>query len=751
MPILRVHKTNRKLMLIRLLSITLLVILIACNNNPSTQIENSRFNLDFEDNALNSDLPDNWFQWGTPDYVIEKDTGNVYSRKYSCAIYSSPEAKDKSFGCVAYKLPAHFEGRKISLRGYMKLENVSDGNAGLLLRIDGEEGLLEFENMQRKEINGTIDWKEYSITLPFHNNAQNIFIGGLLSGKGKVWFDKFRVLIDDVDIDLVKPSEKKVAKAELDTEFDKGSNIHIEELSKQQINNLHKLCKVWGFVKYHHPEIAEGNVNCDYELLRILPDILTTKDENKVLNNWIEKIGKLPAASQRSDFKSDNIKLKPNSNWISNQNYLGKDLSQTLVQIRDNKSFYTHYYIKIDPNVGKPVFEHEKAYKEMAFDDDGFKLLSLFRYWNMIQYYFPYRYLMDENWETVQKNFIPKMLEADNELSYKLVLLELIGKLQDTHANIWMDDPVLEKNWGKNMVPVKLKFIGTQLVVTEIYNEGTELAVGDIIMKIDGKAVGSIEKEMRKYCPASNLPTQRRNIARKILRTNKASLALNLQRGAKKLEKKVNCLELSAVNFNNKYLVSHKLLKGNIGYIYPGKLGKDEIDDIMKKFKNTRGLIVDFRCYPSDFIVFSLGKYLMPKPTEFVKFTSGSVQNPGLFTFGQPLTTGEENKDYYKNKVVIIVDETTQSSAEYTTMALRKAPKAIVLGSTTAGADGNVSSIILPGNIHTKISGIGVYYPNGKETQRIGIVPDVKMHPTIWGIRNGKDELLDKAIQLIKN
>ena len=65
----------------------------------------------------------------------------------------------------------------------------------------------------------------------------------------------------------------------------------------------------------------------------------------------------------------------------------------------------------------------------------------------------------------------------------------------------------------------------------------------------------------------------------------------------------------------------------------------------------------------------------------------------------------------------------------------RAAPNATVIGSTTAGADGNVSEIYLPGGIYTMISGIGIYYPDGGETQRIGIVPDIEIHPTIEGIK----------------
>ncbi|MFK7979226.1 MAG: hypothetical protein AB8G86_04545 [Saprospiraceae bacterium] len=55
---------------------------------------------------------------------------------------------------------------------------------------------------------------------------------------------------------------------------------------------------------------------------------------------------------------------------------------------------------------------------------------------------------------------------------------------------------------------------------------------------------------------------------------------------------------------------------------------------------------------------------------------------------------------------------------------------------------------MLPGGLRSRISGLGVYYPDGTETQRIGIVPDT---PTIQGIRAGRDELIEKAVELISN
>ena len=82
-------------------------------------------------------------------------------------------------------------------------------------------------------------------------------------------------------------------------------------------------------------------------------------------------------------------------------------------------------------------------------------------------------------------------------------------------------------------------------------------------------------------------------------------------------------------------------------------------------------------------------------------------------------------------------------------MALQTAPNVVSIGSQTAGADGDVSLITFPGNYKTYMTGIGVYYPDGRETQRIGIVPDIEIKPTIEGLKLKRDEVLEKAIEVI--
>jgi C-terminal processing protease CtpA/Prc len=132
----------------------------------------------------------------------------------------------------------------------------------------------------------------------------------------------------------------------------------------------------------------------------------------------------------------------------------------------------------------------------------------------------------------------------------------------------------------------------------------------------------------------------------------------------------------------------------------------------------------------------------------FVKFTVGDLTNPGAFHWDAPVRITPASPQY-AGKVIILVDEISQSQAEFTAMALRASPHAMVIGSTTAGADGNYTNILLPGGLNTGISGLGVFYPDGRPTQQIGIVPDKTVVPTIDGIRAGRDEVLEEAVRQI--
>jgi len=134
--------------------------------------------------------------------------------------------------------------------------------------------------------------------------------------------------------------------------------------------------------------------------------------------------------------------------------------------------------------------------------------------------------------------------------------------------------------------------------------------------------------------------------------------------------------------------------------------------------------------------------------TPFVAFTVPDFSNPGAFEWG-PILSLQPKAPYFDGKVVVLVDETTQSQAEYTAMALRASPNATVVGSTTAGADGNLSTVVLPGDLRAGLSGFGVFYSDRTPTQRIGIIPDTFVAPTVAEIKEGRDEVLEQGLREI--
>ena len=84
---------------------------------------------------------------------------------------------------------------------------------------------------------------------------------------------------------------------------------------------------------------------------------------------------------------------------------------------------------------------------------------------------------------------------------------------------------------------------------------------------------------------------------------------------------------------------SELIEEGRIGYINPETLKKGQIDLIMEEFKNTKGLIVDLRNYPSDNIVYSLAEYLIPERIPFVKSGNCNPFIPGDFYMNKSVSS----------------------------------------------------------------------------------------------------------------
>ncbi|MGF1583869.1 MAG: S41 family peptidase, partial [Bacteroidales bacterium] len=365
---------------------------------------------------------------------------------------------------------------------------------------------------------------------------------------------------------------------------------------------------------------------------------------------------------------------------------------------------------------------------------------------------------------------------------------------------------------GTRYAPFRVRFIENKLTVTDYFKpelkETAGLEIGDFITHINGKEIEYIIDSIKSYYPVSNEAARMYYIAPDLVRSNNHSIHIVYNSCGTIKQKELTMYERSDLNMDE---ISNKLSYDSImidkdsvfiGYITLETLIDTEISQIKKSFMNAKGIIIDIRNYPASIVPLALGEFFTSKRKSFAKSTtanlnipgefnfsrnvlflnynagtrndlndfekpiSGNSNNPGEFNFSRNvpfLNNNAGNRDslndyenpvlenYFQGKLVVIVNEETISQAEYTAMLFRAGDNTVIIGSQTQGADGNVSLIPLPGGIKAGISGIGIYYPDGRGTQRIGIVPDIEVKPTIQGIREGRDELLEKAIEIIKN
>jgi C-terminal processing protease CtpA/Prc len=180
-------------------------------------------------------------------------------------------------------------------------------------------------------------------------------------------------------------------------------------------------------------------------------------------------------------------------------------------------------------------------------------------------------------------------------------------------------------------------------------------------------------------------------------------------------------------------------------------LESQQVDEMFDKFRDTATIIMDMRGYPRG-TAWSIAPRLATEQQmvaaqfrrNLVRATPGEESISSLY-FEQRIP--RTDKPRYAGKTVMLIDENAISQSEHSGLFYKTANGTTLIGSPTTGANGDVTFFIAPGNIRVNFSGHDVRWPDGRQLQRVGLQPDIHVRPTIAGIRAGKDEVLDRAIE----
>lgn len=196
-----------------------------------------------------------------------------------------------------------------------------------------------------------------------------------------------------------------------------------------------------------------------------------------------------------------------------------------------------------------------------------------------------------------------------------------------------------------------------------------------------------------------------------------------------------------------------RILRGNIGYADLGRLAASQVDSMFEALKTTRAIIFDMRGYPRNTawsIAPRLTRAEMPAAAQFSRPNAATPDTTEWTVFAFTQTLPRTNQWRYLRPTVMLIDERTQSQAEHTGLFLEAANGTRFIGSPTAGANGDVTTVLLPGAVQMSFSGHSVRHADGRQLQRRGLLPYVTVRPTVAGVRAGQDEVLERALRYLE-
>jgi len=551
--------------------------------------------------------------------------------------------------------------------------------------------------------------------------------------------------------------------------------------------------KTWNFIKYFHPDLASGKVNADSLFFRHLPEVEQVPDK-KSFNGFVKNILSDLSVTQQKQWKEGRDILDRNRDfsWFEKSAILDKETAQQLSLVFHNRySEEAHYFLP--ENNYTALLPHEKAYEfpEDTIVPSDYRMLALAKILGAVDYLYPHKYLMEQNFDELLKSCIVPALECEHAKDFETILLKLAASLQDSHSFTFYHQMKEKRAIFRNSFypPFDYKVFDDGILVTNIIIpelcEAADLKTGDYITAINGQSIQRLINDLSQLLSVSNHQTLVHHLsfypANLIWATEKHHLKLKVVRKDKKLSRTVQFLKSSdfAISQVNAYLVAQKhpapehdsliILNRDIVYFNihetfrfientPDAEIDRHMDSLMNLVRSKKGIIFDMRAYPDwgGFVYTYLPKHFAPALVPFAKYYEVNKQEVGTYVYKSSLETYynadlKVNNAPYEGKVIILINPQTQSLSEWNTMCIQQLfPNSITIGDQSAGADGDFKTLLLPGGYELNFTGNAIFFKDGTEAQKKGVKIDRIIQQTKENFSSDTDYLLQQALDLME-
>ncbi|WP_333693201.1 S41 family peptidase [Flavobacterium sp.] len=545
------------------------------------------------------------------------------------------------------------------------------------------------------------------------------------------------------------------------------SSILNSQTKLTDIQKFKQVGLVWGLMKYHHPDVSKGKYDWGGIFLELMESSEKIESQEKINVFLLDFVRKYNSKSTSfKERKIDNSKL-----FLKNQDYdwidsavFGVELTSELNKLKINGNI-GNFYAKVSKLTRMVSFENEKGIKDFDLNNKHHRLLTLFSFWNAMQYWNLNKYLTDEKWFDVLDGAINNFSNANSKVTYEIAKLKIVAKLNDSHSMGFSSE--VRDSLFKFYASFNVKIVNDSAVVNRFVNkklaEENGIELGDVIVKIKNQKISTyITSTFASLISASNSNALNVGLSYSLILCNNVD-SINvdiIKKNGEVVNKYIKLYEkfdFDAKTDKTDIKDNFYFVKPKIGYLNLGKMTKKDVKNAFKQFSSTKGLIVDLRKYPKNLTASDITKHLLSIRKEFIKVSLPINAYPSVCEYdaeaplrfiSDPFKAAASAKKYYKGKVILLVDRNTASRGEFIGMAIQQSPNCITIGEQTSGAPTNITLFTLPDGSEEAFTGYGGFYPNGQSVQRNGLKLDYRIIEN--AINYDSNMYINEAVKIIE-
>lgn len=381
-------------------------------------------------------------------------------------------------------------------------------------------------------------------------------------------------------------------------------------------------------------------------------------------------------------------------------------------------------------------------------ENENMRIADIIIAWNIFQHFYPYFNEVNVNWDQVLTSSLRKALQDKTGDDFLKTLQWMVSQLKDGHGVTTCPNTIqLYK------APIKVDELEGEMVVTE--SQIGEIMIGDIIKSVDGiPAFEELNKRIDLISGSDQLRKYRAlNMFGAGNRENKALFEIE------KVSGETILTEVSRTSSANLYTAVREfnypaieMIEEDIFLINLRKITQSVFEENLQNLSKAKGIIFDYRNGSnSSFSMFDIVPYLIKNEVQSPNWYTPEVIYPDQknMQLEHSTWTLAPKSPFIKGKKVILNAPGIVSSGETTMGIIDHYDLATLIGSPTAGTNGNTNFINLPGNCRIMWTGMKVLKHDGSQLHLIGYEPDIVVERSIEALRNNRDESLIKALEVI--